>query len=528
MRALWLVLTLVPLARATDPPEVSIRSGAYSPHPPTIAAQSNLVESAVTVYDSKGQPTGGFTVADFVLSDNGKPQPVTVFSELHGGGAPASAAKAGDRGSPPPQPHSVALFFDDLHLPSATLVKVREAAAKLIAAGLPPGERIGIFTDSGAVTVDFTNDTAALLAALPRVRSQEDPGNRGMTVCPVLTPYTAYVIAENLDPAVKQAAVYEAMGCDHLKYEEVFGMVEDLAHSVWENSRHRSTTTLDVLKIVVSHLGKQNGDRILILMSAGFIDDDRMSAEKTALIDDAVRRHVVIHALGTGGMGFSFPQMILLNAMADASAGTGGRLIHNNNDLAGALEDLASAPTVSYLLGFQADDPDGKYHALKVSLAGRNGFRVESRPGYIAATPPRENGAAQQRIDTLVSSHTLLQDVPATVRVIPAALATGGYTVKVIVDIDARRIRFASRGKLHLQQLTFVTAIRNGRGDFVTGKQAIMDLRVKSATMTHMQATGIHAVETFSLPKGSYTVREVVREMVQDHMAATDTPLEMP
>jgi hypothetical protein len=277
----------------------------------------------------------------------------------------------------------------------------------------------------------------------------------------------------------------------------------------------------------VSHLGKQNGDRLLISVSAGFIDDDRMSAQKTALIDAAVRAHVVIHALGTGGMGFSFPQMILLNAMADASAGTGGRLIHNNNDLGGALQDLASAPVVSYLLGFQAGDPDGKYHALKVSLAGRKGFRVESRPGYVAAMPAKENGTAQQRIDTAVNSHTLLQDVPATVRVIPAAQANGGYQVKIIVDIDARRIRFATQGKLHLQQLTFVTAIENGQGNFVTGKQAVMDLRVKPATLASMQTTGIHAVESFSLPSGIYTVREVVREMVQDHMAASSTALRL-
>ena len=485
------------------------------------------MESAITVYDPKGQPVGGFTVADFVLSDNGKPQPITDFSELHGAGVAAPGAKAGDPGAAPPQARSVALFFDDLHLPGAALVKAREAAAKLIAAVLPPGERIGIFTDSGTVTVDFTTDTAALLAALRRIKSQEDPGNRGMTVCPVLTPYSAYVISENLAPEVKQAAVNEAMGCDHLKYEEVVGMVEDLAHSVWENSRHRSTTTFDVLKIVVSRLGKQNGDRMLILISAGFIDDDRMAAEKTAMINAAVRAHVMIDALGTGGMGFSFPQMILLNAMADASAGTGGRLIHNNNDLAGALLDLASAPTVSYLLGFQAGDPDGKYHALKVSLAGRNGFRVESRPGYIAAMPAKGNGTAQHRIDTTVNSHTLLHDVPSTVRVIPTVQANGGYAVKVIVDIDARGIRFASGGKLHLQQLTFVTAIENVRGDFVIGKQAVMDLRVKSSTLASMQATGIHAVESFSLPKGTYTLREVVREMVQDHMAASDTPLEL-
>jgi hypothetical protein len=107
-------------------------------------------------------------------------------------------AAAGDPGFAPSQARSMALFFDDLHLPSAALVRAHEAAAKRIAAGPTPGDRMGIFTDTGAVTMDFTTDTAVLLAALPRIKSQED--NRGMTVCPVLTPYTACVISKNLDP----------------------------------------------------------------------------------------------------------------------------------------------------------------------------------------------------------------------------------------------------------------------------------------------------------------------------------------
>ena len=37
-----------------------------------------------------------------------------------------------------------------------------------------------------------------------------------------------------------------------------------------------------------------------------------------------------------------------------------------------------------------------------------------------------------------------------------------------------------------------------------------------------MQATGIHATLSFSLPRGGYTMREVVRELVQNHLAASD------
>jgi hypothetical protein len=223
----------------------------------------------------------------------------------------------------------------------------------------------------------------------------------------------------------------------------------------------------------------------------------------------------------------SYRQLILTNAMADAAAATGGRLIKNNNDLAGALADLAATPEVSYLLGLQAGDPDGKYHVLKIRLPGHNGFKVESRPGYFAAVSAGKTDTAQQRIDGAVLSHDVIQDVPAAVRIIPGAQENGGYKVQVVVDIDAKRIKFAADGGVNLQQLTFVTAIEDGQGNFVTGKQAVMDLRVKPATLARMQTTGIHAVESFYLSKGAYTVREVVRELIQDHMAASTTPVEL-
>ena len=108
----------------------------------------------------------------------------------------------------------------------------------------------------------------------------------------------------------------------------------------------------------------------------------------------------------------------------------------------------------------------------------------------------------------------------------PEAQSGGAYKVQVTIDIDAKRIKFATQGAIHLQQLTFVTAIENAQGNFVTGKQATMDLNVKAAKSWPVcEATGIHAVESFSLPKGVYTVREVVRELVQDRIAASNTPL---
>ncbi len=531
-----LAFILIPLAHSADPGEVTIRSGIYYPQPPAISAESNLVDSAVTVHNPQGHLSGGLSVADFVITDNGKPQAITFFSELRRPAAPTASTNSHTpttvSASPGPATHqarSVALFFDDLHLSAVRLQESVLAARKLIGAGLPSDERMGIFTDSGTVTLDITNDTAALLAALLRIKSHSDQGDHGIAACPTLTPYSSFVIAERIDFPLRERAVLEVMSsrCDAVDRKTAEGLVQDRAESVWENSRQGSTAALDILKLLVAHLAKLEGNRILVLISDGFIDDGRMKNEKSAIFDDALRAHVVINSLSTAGIGLNFAQLILTNTMEDAAAATGGRLIKNTNDLAGALTDLSAAPEVSYLVGFQAGEPDGKYHDLKIRLTGHSGFKVESRPGYFASISAGKKDTVQQRIDSTVLSNAVIRDVPATVRIKTVPMANGGYQVTVAVDIDAKRIKFAAEGGVSLQQLMFVTAILDGRGDFVTGKQAVMDLRIKPATLASMQATGIHAVETFSLAKGAYTVREVVRELVQNQLAASTTPLEL-
>jgi len=48
---------------------------------PTLKVQSNLVAVAAIVRDAAGKPVSGLTRADFLLKQDGKPQPITYFSQ---------------------------------------------------------------------------------------------------------------------------------------------------------------------------------------------------------------------------------------------------------------------------------------------------------------------------------------------------------------------------------------------------------------------------------------------------------------
>jgi VWFA-related protein len=101
--------------------------------------------------------------------------------------------------------------------------------------------------------------------------------------------------------------------------------------------------------------------------------------------------------------------------LGDFAYGTGGRFFHNSNDLEGGLKQLEIVPEISYVLGFspQNEKMDGHFHALKVTLTGKQKYAVQARRGYYApkhADDPKE--AEKQEMQDAVFSK---DEITATV-----------------------------------------------------------------------------------------------------------------
>jgi VWFA-related protein len=535
---------------------VRIHSGVYRPPSPTVSVTTNLVELAATVRDRKGTTVGGFHAAVFRVLDNSKLQTVTFFSEQRADApaAPIPAAAPGEpsapaqAAAPAAQPRYIALFFDDTHSAMAGFERSRHAAEKLISTGLHPGDRIGIFTGSGAVALDFTADTNSLLATLAGMKRHPDLiSARGFGPCPTLSLYQAFVIAKHLDTRAKEIAAEEILSCRPgepmwLALQEA----ESAANNTWEQFRHEPSNVLNALTLVARYLAAVPGTRILLMVSPGFLTDG-MDRQKETLFDTCVRNRIAINALDDEGLlsgGFDSPEslgqvqgsrtawaertlgqrnLIVQGFLVDATESTGGEFIHNNNDLNRGLQTLAAMPQFSYLLGFSpSDPPDSKYHNLKVTLAKGGNYEVKARPGYFATPTEKPAETAQQRVDRVAASSESLSEIPAAVKV--EAVAD-----KILVDIslDAKGLAFVEQNGASVQQLTFVTILEDAQGNYIEGKQAIMDMNLTAATRAGLEAKGIKPVTSFVVPKGSYRIREVIREAVQNHMAASTTPVEV-
>jgi VWFA-related protein len=498
-----------------EPGEVRIHSWAYSPF--RVSVRSDLVEVGATVRDRRGFAVGGLQAANFEVQDRHKPQTITFFS------VQKPAEPDSSRGA-----RTIALFFDDTHAGSYDLQKAKAAAKESVETGLQPNDRVGVFAESGTPILDFTSDRAGLFEALDKVRPHPVRGPASLGVCPDFTPYAAFAVSHGSDEEIRQRLITQAIACncqgdDEKCPKEQPATVDAQARQFWDVFRNQSSQSLGVIQVIVRRLSEAPGTRILVMLSPGFPTGE-LDAAKSAIIDTALRGHVVISALDAGGLRSTTRRSreVSVKFMANAAKSTGGQFVENTNDATAGLDRLTAIPAVSYMLGFSPGAPDGRFHPLRVSLRQPHDYVVEARTGYFAAQPAPAKPTVQERIDRTVASQDSLDEIPARV----AVMASGG-TVRVRVAVDAGKLRFVERNGRFVQQLTLVTVMEDAQGSPVMGKQSIMDLAVKPETLADFRAKGLQAETSFTLPKGTYRVREVVREAVDNRMSASRTRIEV-
>jgi VWFA-related protein len=469
--AAFLILCAFPLRAQTPAQEVVIRTYLYTPPSTILRAESNLVQTGLTVRDSLGHAIGGLHASDFEVLDNGVPQQITALSELRADAKPAG---------PPPEPKFVTFFFDDLHMGNFDMPFVKQAARKFIAKGLKPPDLTSIVTTSGSGDLDFTNDAKLFADKLERL---------------------------NLHTHV--------------------------IHSI-EEYQADSVGTLAGLGAAAKRLSEAHGQRILVLMSSGFIihvgNEHDVEPEVQKIIDAAVRWNVVIHAIDAKGLTPNPNTWRLNRPLKEITQGTGGHLFENTNDLAGAMEAAAN-PEVTYLLAFNPGGPDGKFHTLKIRFKSKRGEAVEFRPGYLSRPDDSEKALTTRApLDDAVFSRQTLRDVPATVALAggqPDGTKEGMLPVSIGITVDMNRLQFTTANGRHMQQIVFLMTLLDANGGFITGKVSIMELALTDEKLASLKKSGLKTIATLNAPAGIYQVRTVVREGMKGGLAASTTAVEL-
>lgn len=537
--------------------EVSLRAAPYSPifAGGTIRTQVELVEVPVVVRDSKGAAVAGLQREDFELFDSGKREEISAFSvetfpaagtSLNGPAEPASPsadATAKSEGAK----RFVALVLDDLNTDFANLRRAKTAAEKFVSESLAPGDRVAVFSTALSDTVTFTADAKKLRETIEAVQPHSRYADDRRT-CPLIRAFEAYLISNDYDKATLDAKASELQSCTKITRSAAEQAVRMMARGIWENAKHNTENTLYAIASVVETMSKMPGQRMVLLTSAGFISGEEESRLQ-AIIARALHSGVIINSADLKGLYAIVPggeasdprprgmqEMAMQgraeeakdDALAVLASGTGGQFFFNNNNLAEGFRRLGAMPEVLYVLGFAAGDVvhDGKYHALKVRLAGGHHGTVQARMGYTA--PPKEPPSDLARLgdrDRILMGSEAAADVAVRITAEPGADTGPKVAIKALLDV--KQLNFQKTEDRRTQKLVVIAALLDSSGGFVTGRQAEAQLALKDSSYEALAQAGLAVALSLHAPAGPYTLRVVVQEALTGKMTAESRKVEL-
>ncbi len=409
LRRLLCVYPVLGLAAAAGPPQ-------DTGTPAIFRTGVDVVLVPVVVRDRAGKTLGNLVKDDFQVFDNGKEQAITGFFVEAAGGPPNPQMARISSPAPVLRRH-VAYLFDDLNLKFSELVAAKEAVFKHVTASLQAADRVGVFTTSGRVTLEFTSDRAALKTTLLNLMPHPFLAGLTSTDCVRLSYSLAKMIVER--QAVGGSVTEDAATCmggspsDPRAYKSAADLVQAAAQKIVSAARHNAAATLAGISYAIDRAEAAPGPRALVFISPGFVTPDNTYELMTG-IDHAIRARVAIGALDARGVRVpgklsdislqvtasikpdnTDTTLELVDTVRQAatltelSNGTGGIFVRGINDLVPALGRLIEPPEHVYVLAFSRGDSrwNASYHRLNVKVRGARGLRVTARLGYVMPKP---------------------------------------------------------------------------------------------------------------------------------------------
>jgi VWFA-related protein len=534
----------------------------------TFKVHVNLVLVRVVVRDNQGKVVSNLRKEDFQLFDNRKPQAITSFSTE----TPESQAlkptpsKDEETGESPtsievesaaqklPQ-RFVALLFDDVHMSMEDTAVVRAAATKLFGS-LAPSDRVAMFSASGQFHLAFTADHDQLTKSLLSIVPHPTVGGGGFHDCPDISYYEADLIQNKSDPQALTVAAQDTIQCGGAtNLAQATSVAQSAAIRALNLGDQQTEFAYRHIEDTFRQLSSMPGQRIMVFVSPGFIPST-LWPETSDLIDRASHAGIVINTIDarglytpdllgdiadppqgsalTAGISSSYrlaAQQAQDQVLEELAYGTGGTFFHNRNDLDEGMRQAVAAPSLSYVLGFSplTIKYDGRFHSLKVSLTNKQKYAIQARNGYYAPKKiPDPVEAAKQEIREAIFSQDELHDVPVDLQTQFFKKDATSARLSVLTHFDVKNIHFRKEAGRNADVLTIATAIFDDNGNFVTGGEKTVQMRLLDTTYNRLSRSGLTLKSSYDVKPGTYMVRLVVRDGEGSQMAARNGAVVIP
>jgi VWFA-related protein len=534
-------LTAAGQQAATTPPQTPT-----PPQPPlTFKVEVNYVEIDAIVTDASGSLVQGLTKDDFQLLENGKPQTLSVFSQVD---IPVERADAPLFAPSPIEPdvrsnrrefdgRVFVLVLDDLQTHFSRSARVKAAATQFIERHMGANDLAAVVTTGGAKggTQEFTTSRRMLLQAVDKFMGQK---NRSATL-------------EKIEELSRRPPGITGPAVDPFEAERAF----------------KARNSLGTLKGLAEYMAGIRGRRKAVVMFSEGVDYDLSNPienqyatdiydEARTAIAAASRANVSFYTVdprGLGGLDEAIEIQALpgentlgLTSMMDEvrnaqdslrvlAEQTGGFAVINQNDYRNAFSKIITENSTYYVLGYYSSDTrrDGQFRPVSVRV-NKPGLEVRARKGYTASRGrlPAESKTAAAAETSRELRDALASPIPVTGLGLTAFAAPfrGGNkaSVSIALEIEGRRFRFEEKdGQVSNEVEVSMVAFDAGGTSRDGGRDKVI-LNPRPQTRDLIMKNGVRVLRRLELSPGRYQIRIGAREKGTGALGSVMLDLDVP
>jgi VWFA-related protein len=508
---------------------------------PVLRAGVEQVVVDVVVTDANGTIVRGLGAADFDIVEDGALQRILAFSEVtlplvrrEAVAAPPADVRTNRQMA---EGRVYVLLLDDLFVMAARTPGVHQVVREFLHRYVQPGDLVAVATTGGMAGTSqaFTEDLALVERAVGRFVGKKV---RSGAVEKLEQAYRA----RELDPQRSRRAgnannTFNRDGA-------VLGV-----NAIDDELLDRGTMALRTVKGVVQAMAGAPGRRKTVVYVSEGVDiplgagnSTEIAREVRTILAQAARANVAIYALsprGLHGMGDEMTELralptgqtgpigpdtlsdiqkehrIAATMLRTVAEGTGGAAAVDANQLATALERIATESSHYYLLGYTPPNAkrDGKYRPIEVRLRPP-GLHARARKGYTAPDDrepkPEPLKGLSPELGALLRQPLPSAGLPLAVHAV--AFPAAADNVSVTVEIAPGALAFTAQGdkRVNALDVAILPVDVGGRTHGLT--QGHPQLTLTPAMADTVVAKGLRLSHRLTLPPGEYQLRVAVRE----------------
>jgi len=519
---------------------------------------TQLVVVNVAVKDKSGKPIEGLKASDFVVSEDGKPQKVSVFefqrleepiatpaqrALIPRTAAPAATpAPAEKKAAPvqivPSKPGEIryrdrrllVMFFDLTSMPTADQLRAQKAALKFLDSQMTASDMMAVMTFSNDLKVlqDFTNDRDALIRTI-----------KGLT------------IGEGSELAANGATSSDETSADT---GDAY-TADDTEFNIFNTDR--KLAAIETASRMLSSLPEK---KALIYFASGMtktgVDNE---AQMRATVNAAIRGNVSLYPIDArglvaqaplgdatkaspGGQGMYSGSAARSNmsnfqgqqeSLYTLAADTGGKALLDENDLSLGIQQAQKDIASYYILGYYSTNEkmDGRYRRIKIQLAGKTQTaRLDYRSGYFASKQFHDFNSTdrERQLQEALMLGDPVTDLPIAMEVAHFRLARDRYFVPLAVKIPGSELELAKHGGAERTRLDFIGQVKDAKGTLVATVRDDIDVKLKGENTGQLSKRNLQYDTGFTLQPGSYTLKFLARENETGKMGTFETKFTIP